>query len=67
MTYNNHFSIYPIVHGVVYKPSNLKAIKPIEISLIPLIKIFSTDLLFCLADLIQWGFSGCVSVVCLRS
>jgi hypothetical protein len=27
-----------------------------EISLIPLIKIFATDLLFCLADLIHWGF-----------
>jgi hypothetical protein len=38
-----------------------------EISLIPLIKIFATDLMFCLADLIHWGVSGCVSVVCLRS
>jgi hypothetical protein len=27
-----------------------------EISMIPLIKIFSTDLLLCLADLIHWGF-----------
>jgi hypothetical protein len=27
-----------------------------EISLIPLIKIFATDLMFCLADLIHWGF-----------
>jgi hypothetical protein len=26
------------------------------ISLIPLIEIFATDLLFCLADLIHWGF-----------
>jgi hypothetical protein len=25
-------------------------------SLIPLIKIFATDLMFCLADLIHWGF-----------
>jgi hypothetical protein len=38
-----------------------------EISLIPLINIFATDLLFCLAGLIHWGVSGCVSVVCLRS
>jgi hypothetical protein len=27
-----------------------------EISLIPPIEIFATDLLFCLADLIHWGF-----------
>jgi hypothetical protein len=27
-----------------------------EISLILLIKIFATDLMFCLADLIHWGF-----------
>jgi hypothetical protein len=27
-----------------------------EISLIPLIKIFATDLMLCLADLIHWGF-----------
>ena len=27
-----------------------------EISLIPLIKIFATDLMFCLTDLIHWGF-----------
>jgi hypothetical protein len=27
-----------------------------EISLIPLIKIFATDLLFCLADVIHWEF-----------
>jgi hypothetical protein len=27
-----------------------------EISMIPLIKIFATDLMFCLADLIHWGF-----------
>jgi hypothetical protein len=27
-----------------------------EISLIPLIKIFATDPMFCLADPIHWGF-----------
>jgi hypothetical protein len=30
--------------------------KYLEISLIPLIEIFATNLLFCLADLICWGF-----------